>query len=84
MPALSNHSGDITITTQVSSTTGGSSYNIESQSGKLTLAGGFIVAGGATGARNLQFFDRGLDRLLVDGLGCFTVDRQGPANPQRL
>ncbi len=41
IPAVSNLSGDNTITAQILGTTGGNQFNIESQAGTLTLAGGF-------------------------------------------
>jgi autotransporter-associated beta strand protein len=80
LPALSNLSGNNTVTAQVQGQTGGSSYNIESQAGLLTLSGGFTLVNGATGTRPLQLQGAG-DGLvsgdIVVGTGSPQVNKQG-------
>ncbi|HOD84761.1 MAG TPA: autotransporter-associated beta strand repeat-containing protein [Phycisphaerae bacterium] len=58
IPALSNRSGANTVTAQIVGTSGGNQYNIESQAGKLTLAGGFKQTSG-TGDRYWKLMGSG-------------------------
>lgn len=59
-----NASGNNQFTAAVIPATGGNNYNVQSDAGLLTLAGGFTPAGAVTGARFLQ--------LLGDGNGAWT------------
>ncbi len=81
IPSLSHVSGTTTLTAQVQGQTGGSTYNIESQSGLLTLAGGFTLSGGATGTgRVLQLQGAGdgvVSGEISNGTGTPTVNKQG-------
>jgi autotransporter-associated beta strand protein len=81
VPALSHISGTTTLTAQLQGQLGGSTYNIESQSGLLTLAGGFTLSGGATGAgRVLQLQGAGdgiVSGEISNGSGTPTVNKQG-------
>jgi autotransporter-associated beta strand protein len=80
IPALSNLSGNNTVTAQVQGQTGGSTYNIESQAGLLTLSGGFTLVNGATGTRPLQLQGAGdglISGGIVVGTGSPQVNKQG-------
>ena len=80
-PALSNFSGNNTITAQITGVTGGSTYNIESQSGTLTLAGGFTLGSTATGVgRVLQLMGSGsgiVSGVISNGGGTLQVNKFG-------
>jgi hypothetical protein len=79
-PALSNFSGNNTVTAQVIGTTGGSTYNVESQSGTLTLGGGFALTGSATGTRFLQLMGAGtgvVSGVIANGVGVVAVNKFG-------
>lgn len=81
IPSLSHVSGTTTLSALIEGQTGGSTYNIESQSGLLTLAGGFTLSGGATGsARVLQLQGTGdgiVSGEISNGTGIPSVNKQG-------
>jgi len=63
VPHIRNVSGTNTLTGQITTTTGGNAYNIQSDSGLLTVAGNFVPPSTA-GTRNLN--------LLGDGNGLWS------------
>jgi autotransporter-associated beta strand protein len=63
VPHIRNASGTNTLTGQITGTTGGNAYNIQSDSGLLTVAGNFVPPSTA-GTRNLK--------LLGDGNGVWS------------
>ena len=81
VPSLSHVSGTTTLSGLIEGQTGGSTYNIESQSGLLTLSGGFTLSGGATGSgRVLQLQGAGdgiVSGEISNGTGTPTVNKQG-------
>jgi autotransporter-associated beta strand protein len=82
VPAISSVSGNNTITGQIQAATGGATYNVESRAGSfLTLAGGFTLNSGTTGAgRILQLQGEGdgiVTGDILNGAGTPTVNKQG-------
>lgn len=77
--ALSNLSGNNTVTGSIAGITGGSFMNIESQAGLLTLEGGLSQTGGE-GVRTWQFMGAGnglVSGIISNGTADLTVIKSG-------
>jgi fibronectin-binding autotransporter adhesin len=76
-PHISNFSGDNIITGQLRGVTGGGVYNVESQAGLLTLAGG-ITQGAGTGTRTWKLMGAGegvVSGVISNGTAALAIQK---------